>query len=136
LRSSIQQEHLNNSKLAEVRPWASEKSFPGGATQGFSHSRLRKQLCFAVKFKIQGRVKLPLLPSDAHGLDKILRNFTNLKDLNKCIFRIVDCISLKQGCGTGTQISGSGWRHLKFLTLDPAPTSKNVWLLIQNDLVN
>ena len=37
-------------------------------------------------------------------------------------------------CGTGTQISGSGSRHLNFLA--PAPTSKSFWLRLQNDLVH
>jgi len=44
-------------------------------------------------------------------LDKILRNFANVKAekislSRKCIFRIVNCNSQKQGCGPGTQISG------------------------------
>jgi len=42
---------------------------------------------------------------------------------------------MNQGCGAGTQISGSGSnsKHLNFLT--SAPTSKRFWLRLQNDLV-
>ena len=43
---------------------------------------------------------------------------------------------LLQGCGAGTQISGSvsTSMHLKFLA--PTPTSKSFWLRLQNDLVH
>jgi len=46
--------------------------------------------------------------------------------------------SVEQGYESGTQISGSGSssRHLIFLAADLAPTSKNFWLRLQNDLVN
>ena len=43
--------------------------------------------------------------------------------------------SVYQGCGGGTQISGSGSTsgHLNFLA--PAPTSRSFWLRLQNNLV-
>ena len=43
--------------------------------------------------------------------------------------------SVYQGCGAGTQISGSGSSsgHLNFLV--PAPTSRSFWLRLQNNLV-
>jgi len=73
-------------------------------------------------------------------LDKILRNFVNVNAqklvyLGKCNVRIVDCDS-----GSGTQISGSGSGsssgQLTLLATDLAPTSKNLRLRLQNDLVN
>jgi len=49
-------------------------------------------------------------------------------DCNRC--------TLCQGCGAGTQISGSGSSsgHLNFFA--PAPTSKSFCLRLQNDLVD
>jgi len=38
-----------------------------------------------------------------------------------------------QSCGAGTQIWGSGSRHLNYLAL--ARTSRNFWLRLQNNLV-
>jgi len=49
---------------------------------------------------------------------------------------MVGCNSIKQFCEAGTQISGSGFRHLKFLATDPAPTSENFWFRLQNELVS
>jgi len=40
---------------------------------------------------------------------------------------------LSQGCGTGTQISSSGFGNLIFLA--PTPTSWDFWLWLQNNLV-
>jgi len=41
-------------------------------------------------------------------------------------------IDINQGCGAGTQISGSGTEHLNFLA--PAPTSRSFWLRQNNFL--
>jgi len=49
---------------------------------------------------------------------------------------MVGCNSLKQRFPAGTQISGSGSRHLKFLAPVPTPTSKNFWLRLQTVLVS
>jgi len=48
----------------------------------------------------------------------------------------LELAQLNQGCGAGTQISGSGSgpRHLHFLT--PDPQSRRFWLRLQNDLVH
>jgi len=48
-----------------------------------------------------------------------------------------DCIlplPVRQGCGAGTDISGSSSRHLNFLA--PAPTSRSFWIRPQNDFVH
>ena len=74
------------------------------------------------------------------NLDKILSNSANVKAQEKVYLRKCNCCIVDCDSGSGTQISGSGsgfsFRHLKRLATDLSPTSKNLRIRLQNDLVN